>query len=145
MVILRCLKCLYLNLFKSYDTKHQKHKNSKNTNLTKLVNSFKNIFKYFKHFYEYSNEKLRYRDLIYLILKLLASQICNMKWEFLKKSIGEPQNTTALGMIFYGTDVSSLKVKWFKIPVCVWLDKSSILMVFFLSQIINFFPVVLFF
>ena len=47
MVILRCLACLYLNLFKSYDTKH---KNSKNTNLTKLVNSCKNIFKYFQAF-----------------------------------------------------------------------------------------------
>ena len=50
MVILRCLTCLYPNLFKSYDTKHQKHKNSKNTNLTKLVNSCKNIFKYFQAF-----------------------------------------------------------------------------------------------
>ena len=50
MVILRCLKCLYLNLCKSYDTKHQKHKNSRNTNLTKLVNSCKNIFKYFQAF-----------------------------------------------------------------------------------------------
>ena len=45
---MRCLTCLYLNLFKSYDTKHKKHKNSKNTNLTKLVNSCKNIFKYFQ-------------------------------------------------------------------------------------------------
>ena len=29
-----------------------------------------------------------------------------MKQEFLKKSIGEPQYTTGLGMIFYGTDVT---------------------------------------
>ena len=35
---------------------------------------------------EYLNEELRYRDIIYVILKLLAWQICNMKKEFLKKS-----------------------------------------------------------
>ena len=29
-----------------------------------------------------------------------------MKKEFLKKSIGEPQYTTGLGMIFYGTDIT---------------------------------------
>ena len=49
-VILRCLTCLYLNLFKSYDTKSQKLKNSKKAKLTKLVNSCKNIFKYFQAF-----------------------------------------------------------------------------------------------
>ena len=50
MVILRCLKCLYLNWFKSYGTKCKKCKNSKNTKLSKLVNSCKNIFKYFQAF-----------------------------------------------------------------------------------------------
>ena len=61
----------------------------------------------FKCLYEYFNEKLGYRDLPYLILKLLAWQICNMKKESLKKYIGESQYTTALGIISYGTDITS--------------------------------------
>ena len=32
----------------------------------------KNIFSIFEHFYEHSNEKLRFRDIMYFILELLA-------------------------------------------------------------------------
>ena len=90
-VILRCLTCIYLNWFKGYK------QNAKNAKTPKMQNwhnwwihaiTFSSIY---KHFYEYSNESLRYRYLICLILKLLAWQIWDIKSEFLKKSIIEPQ------------------------------------------------------
>ena len=62
-IILRCLTCLYLYWFKSYDTKRQKHKNSKSAKLSKLVNSCKNIFRSFHSFLWISQWKIEVEGL----------------------------------------------------------------------------------
>ena len=115
-VILRCLTCLYLNLFKSYDTKSQKLKNSKKAKLTKLVNSCKNIFKYFQAFLwipQWITEIHRPS-----ISHFKAFGMTNLQYEIRvpQKTIGQPQYTTALGMIFYGTDVT-----------CLFLNSSTVI------------------
>ena len=71
-VILSCYLGLSLDWLKSYDTKCKIAKKGKVEKLRKLVNSWKKISSVFKHFYEYFNEKLRYRDGVYFILKLFA-------------------------------------------------------------------------
>ena len=56
MVILRCLTCLYLNWFKSYDTKLQKQKTPKIQNWQNWWIHAKIFSSIYKHFYEYPNE-----------------------------------------------------------------------------------------
>ena len=67
-------------------------------------------------FYEYLNEELRYRDLIYINLKLLAWQICNMKKEFLKKSIIQPFFLIGQASFY----LLGFKLLFFFLEDCVW-------------------------
>ena len=58
-IIFRCLTCLYLNWFKSYDTKRQKPETPKMQNCQNWWFHAKIFSSLFIHFYEYPNEKLR--------------------------------------------------------------------------------------
>ena len=78
-VILRCLTCLYLSWFKSYDTKWKKWKNSKSTKLSKLVYSCKNIFKSFHSFLWISQWKIEIQRLN--ISRFKAFVMINLQYE----------------------------------------------------------------
>ena len=49
---------------------------------------------------------LLYWHLVYFILKVLAWDICDMKWGFAKNVIIESQRQFMYGSNFYGSDVS---------------------------------------
>ena len=79
--------------------------------------------------YEYFWIILLYGHLVYFILKVLAWEICNMKWEFAKKVIIKPQRQFMYGLNFYVSDVRKNHTKRIKIfltlimafnPRCVW-------------------------
>ena len=55
--------------------------------------------------YEYFWIILLYGHLVYFILKVLAWEICNMKWGFAKKVIIKSQRQFMYGSNFYGSDV----------------------------------------
>ena len=48
---------------------------------------------------------LLYGHLVYFILKILAWEICNMKWGYAKKVIIKSQRQFLYGSNFYGSDV----------------------------------------
>ena len=48
---------------------------------------------------------LLYGHLVYFILKVLAWEICNVKWGFARKVIVKPQRQFMYGSIFYGSDI----------------------------------------
>ena len=55
--------------------------------------------------YEYFWIILFYGHLVYFILKVLAWEICNMKWGFAKKIIIKSKRQFMYGSNFYGSDV----------------------------------------
>ena len=57
-------------------TKTSQDNNFNYINLKKKLNTFKFRFKFKKHFYEYHTEKLKYRYVTCLILKVLPWWIC---------------------------------------------------------------------
>ena len=78
--------------------------------------------------YEYFWIILLYGHLVYFILKVLAWEICNMKWGFAKKVIIKSQRQFMYGSNFYGSDViQDWTKKVFKeIFGCIGLGFSSL-------------------
>ena len=80
--------------------------------------------------YEYFWIILLYGHLVYFILKVLAWEICNMKWGFAKKVLLKSQRQFMYGSNFYESDVSNRrhnniildwkkKKSWIFILICV--------------------------
>ena len=78
--------------------------------------------------YEYFWIILLYGHLVYFILKVLAWEICNMKWGFAKKVIIKSQRQFMYGSNFYGSDVTMSFFKFkdsnFKLNVTIFQKKT---------------------
>ena len=66
--------------------------------------------------YEYLWIILLYGHLVCFILKLLAWEICNMKWGFAKKVKIKSQRQFIYGSNFYESDVTYMKPRWWTFP-----------------------------
>ena len=80
-------------------------------------------------FYENLGIELWYRQLVYPILKTLAWEICNIKWEFVKKSIIKSPWQCQVTFSFVNF-VNFLKNPWKAFfqhfHKCLWIKLSSI-------------------
>ena len=75
----------------------------------------------FPEIHEYLGIELWYRHLVYLILKALAWEICNMKWEFVKKLIKKSQWQCQVTFIF-ANFVNFLKSMKSYLPAFLWIS-----------------------
>ena len=80
----------------------------------------------FQHFYEYLGIELGYRHLVYLILKTLAWEICNMTSEFVKKFKIKSQWQCQVIFIFANI-VNFLKSLKSYLPACLWISLDIII------------------
>ena len=80
----------------------------------------------FQHFYEYLGIELWYKHLVYLILKDLAWEICNMKCEFVKKFIIKSQWQCQVTFIFANFE-NFLKSMKSYLPAFFWISLDVII------------------
>ena len=105
-IILRCLTCLNLSWIKSYDIKHNFLVFPKLHEIDKDWWIYKTIF---SSNFDIFLIRLLCRHLVHLILKVLAWEIWNMKYEFAKKIKPKSQLWCQCCTSFFESDVISYK------------------------------------